>query len=325
MIKFFRQSYAIQYVAIAALSVALWIPTFASGKAVVGLESPVTPLFNFVAHLLGHSSIAQHVLAFVLLIVNALFFNTILVKNQIIGKVGTMGAFVFVLLMSLTRTQTNFYPFLLSMVFILLSINLLYGIYLSQSPELDLLKTGMCVALASLCYFPSILLIIWVMVSLPVAKKSSLRLELIPLTGFLSVYFFYFVGMYLFGDFLPVVHGYRDWFLQLKLSVSGFNLKIVILLFVLLFVAVLLLFGNSNLEKTLAVRVKISMSVILMAFSVPMLFFGNSVLLNGLIFIALSIVISYEFSSIVNTGWANLLLSLFLLLVFANHYYLKLL
>lgn len=325
MIKFFRQSYAIQYVAIAALAVALWIPTFASGKAVVGLESPVTPLFNLVAHLLGHSSIAQQVLAFVLLIVNALFFNAILVNNQIIGKVETMGAFVFVLLMSLTRTQTNFYPFLLSLVFILLSINLLYGVYLSQSPEFDLLKTGMCVALASLCYFQSILLIIWVMVSLPVAKKSSLRLELIPLTGLFSVYFFYFVGTYLFGDFLPMVHGYRDWFLQLKLSVSGFNLKIVILLFVLLSVAILLLFGNSNLEKTLAVRVKISMSVILLAFSVPMLFFGDSVLLNGLIFIALSIVISYEFSSIVNTGWANLLFSLFLLLVFADHYFLKLL
>ena len=325
MIKFFRQSYAIQYVAIAALAVALWIPAFASGKAVMGLESPVTPLFNFVAHLLGQSSAAQHVLAFVLLIVNALFFNAILVNNQIIGKVETMGAFVFVLLTSLTRTQTNFYPFLLSLVFILLSINLLYGVYLSQSPEFDLLKTGMCVALASLCYFQSILLIIWVMVSLPVAKKSSLRLELIPLTGLFSVYFFYFVGTYLFGDFLPMVHGYRGWFLQLKLSVSGFNLKIVILLFVLLSVAILLLFGNSNLEKTLAVRVKISMSVILLAFSVPMLFFGDSVLLNGLIFIALSIVISYEFSSIVNTGWANLLLSLFLLLVFANHYFLKLL
>ena len=44
MIKFFRQSYAIQYVVIALLAIALWIPTFISGKMTMGLDEPVTPL-----------------------------------------------------------------------------------------------------------------------------------------------------------------------------------------------------------------------------------------------------------------------------------------
>jgi hypothetical protein len=35
--------------------------------------------------------------------------------------------------------------------------------------------------------------------------------------------------------------------------------------------------------------------------------------------------VSYAFSYIGNTGWANLFLTLFILLVFANHYYFKLL
>ena len=95
MIKFFRQSYAIQYVVIALLAIALWIPAFISGKMTMGLDEPVTPLFNVIDRLLGFSPILQHVLVFVLLVLETLFFNAMLVKNQIVGKVSTMGAFVF--------------------------------------------------------------------------------------------------------------------------------------------------------------------------------------------------------------------------------------
>ena len=43
MIKFFRQSYAIQYVVIALLAIALWIPAFVAGKVPSGLENLSRP------------------------------------------------------------------------------------------------------------------------------------------------------------------------------------------------------------------------------------------------------------------------------------------
>ena len=325
MIKFFRQSYAVQYVVIALLAIALWIPAFVSGKLTMGLGSPVTPIFNVVDDLLDFSPIAQHAFAFLLLVVETLIFNNMLVKNQIVGKVGTMGAFVFVLLMSLTQTQTNFYPFFLATLFIILTINCLFETYQLPNPEINLLKSGVFLALASMCYFPSILLVLWVFIALPIAKKGTLRLQLIPLFGFLFVYFAYFVVIYLFGDFLTLIHGYRDYFTSIKFSVAMFNLKTILLLVILVLSTVFLLFGgsNANFEKTVAVRTKISMTVILSVFAIPLLFLGPNVLMNGLIFIALSILISYAFSYLGNTGWANLFLTLFLALVFANHYYFK--
>lgn len=327
MIKFFRQSYAIQYVVIALMAIALWIPAFISGKVTMGLDEPVTPLFNLVDRLLGFSPIIQHVVAFVLLVLETLIFNAIMVKHQIVGKVSTMGAFVFVLLMSLTMTQTNFYPFAFSVIFILLTIGNLFDTYLLPNPEMNLLKSGVFVALASMCYFPSILLILWIIIVLPVAKKGSLRWELIPVFGFLFVYFMYFVCVFLFGDFHALLLGYKDYFTAFHFSVGGFNLWNIILLVVLIVPTVLMLFGgnNSGLEKTVAVRTKISMTLILTVFALLTLFMGSNVLMNGLLFIVLSVIISYAFSYMNNTGWANLFLSLFLLLVFANHYYFKLL
>ena len=67
MIKFFRQSYVIQYVVIALLAIALWIPAFMSGKAVTGLGSPVTPLFNLIDGWLGGFVLARQICAFMLL------------------------------------------------------------------------------------------------------------------------------------------------------------------------------------------------------------------------------------------------------------------
>lgn len=327
MIKFFRQSYAIQYVVIALMAIALWIPAFVSGKATMGLNEPVTPIYNLVDRLLSFSPIAQHAFAFVLLMVETLIFNAIMVNNQIVGKVSTMGAFVFVLLMSLTRTQINLYPFILSLVFILLAISNLFEIYLMPNPELNLLKTGIFIALASMCYFPSIVLVLWVLFALPIAKKGSLRLQLIPIFGFLFLYFVYFVWVFLFGDFQTLLTGYRDYFTSIKFSVRGFNYKIICLLAVLVVSTIFLLMGSgsASFEKTVAVRTKISMTVIMAAFALLLLFLGGNVLMNGLIFIVLAILISYAFSYTSNTGWVNLFLTLFLMLVFANHYYFKLL
>ena len=325
MIKFFRQSYAIQYVVIALLAVALWIPAFLSGHVVEGLDEPVTPIYNLMDRLLAFSPFAKLAFAFVLLALEALFFNTVLVRNQIVGKVSTMGAFVFVLMMSFTQTQTNFYPFALSLFFILLSINVVYEVYLSQKPELDLLKAGIYVALASMCYFPSILLILWVMAALPIVKKGSLRLELIPVTGFLFVYFFYFVGVYLFGDFFATIKSYQAYFSGFQLSVEGFNLLNVILLAFFLGMAVLLLFGNASFEKAIAVRSKMTMVVLLLLVALITLFIGDKVMFNGMIFIVLAVVFSYEFTCLNNTGWTDLIMAVVLLLVFANHYYFKLL
>ena len=327
MIKFFRQSYAVQYVILAMMAVAFWMPSFAAGKVPVEPNSTATPIFNLVEHIFNFSPYAKLAFAFLLMLVNALLFNAILVENQIVGKVGTMGGFVFILLMNLTRTQVNFYPLAVAMIFILLVMKKLYKVYLAPKPELDLLKSGIYIALASMCYFPSIILILWVLVALPILKKGTLRLELIPITGFLFTYFLYFSGVFLFGDFLAMIEGYGDWFAQLKFSVEGFNLKSIILLLFIIVSAILLFFGggNANFEKTIAVRSKMTVSVLLAFISVVLLFLGGNILLNGLIFMALSIIIAYEFSYMGNTAWTELFLTVFLLFVFANHYYFKLL
>ena len=323
MIKFFRQSYIIQYIVLAILALALWIPSFVACKADVDLTSPVTPLYNLFDHILGFSPYAKLAFAFLLMVFETLFFNSILVGNQIVTKVSVIGAFVFLLLMNFTMTQTVFSPFALATLFILALLNSLFLVYLTPNVEIYLLNAGVFLGLATMCYFQSIVLIVWVIVALIISKKGALRYQLIPMIGFLLPYFVYFLIAYFRGDLLEIWSGYANGFSVFSLSVKGFSMWNMIVIALVALSAIFLVWGGgtSNYEKTVAVRMKVTMTIVLIAFGVCLLFTGNSVLLNGLFFIALSVVLSYEFSYISNTGWADLALVFVLLLVFANKFY----
>ena len=322
MIKFFRNSYIIQYVIIALFCIALWIPAWITGNVDVAWRSPVTPLYNLVANILDFWPGAMLIFAFLLMSFEAVFFNSILASNQIISKVSTLGAMVFLLMMNLLPVQTTFYPFLLASVFLLMFVHTLFALYQTQHPELYLLNAGFYLSFATMCYFPVLLLAVWGIIALAVVQKRSLRLHLIPFIGLLLPYFFYFSAHFLMGDLLQVLQYYADYFSDLHFFVQGFTgLKIGLLAFLLL-VSAFPLFAQHNysFEKTVAVRTKITMSIILLAFGVLILFFEKDPMQSGVLFIALAILFSYELAYLDKLRWSNVTFVVAMLAVLASHY-----
>lgn len=322
MIRFFRNSYLIQYVAIALLCIALWVPSFIMGNVDSALRSPVTPLYNLLADMLDFWPPAMMIFAMVLMGFEAAFFNSVLTSNQIIGKVNTLGAVMFLLLMNLFPAQTTFYPFLIASVFVLMFIHTLFTIYQTQRPETYLLNAGFYLAFATMCWFPSILLAIWGVIGLGIIHKGSLRYHLIPIVGLLLPYFFYFSAHYLMGDLLETLAVYGDYFSGFRLSVEGFSwLKIAVIGFLLLALLMPLLnAGNYAFEKSVAVRTKIAMTYNLMLMGVFMLFLEGDPTQSGVLFIALSILFSYDIAYVERLRWPNITLIVLLVFVLAMHY-----
>ena len=322
MIRFFRNSYIIQYVVIALLCIALWIPSFITGNLDVTWRSPVTPLYNLLADLLDFWPPLMLLVAMLLMAFEALFFNSLLASNQIINKVNTLGAVVFLLMMNLLPVQTTFYPFLLASVFLLMFIHTLFAIYQTPKPELYLLNAGFYLSLATMCYFPSLLLAVWGVIALSVVHKGSFRLHLFPFIGLLFPYFIYFVIHYLKGDLLTCLQSYADFFVGFRLSVEAFSwLKIGILGFLLLVLPLPRLMPYKySFEKSVAVRAKITISVILLAFGLFLLFVGDEPMHSGVVFIALAILFSYELAYLDRLRWSNVTFILLILAVLASHY-----
>ncbi len=326
MIQFFRKSYAVQYVVFGVLALALWAPALFTGHADVTLRSPVAPLFNFMAEVLSFSSYAMVAFAFLLLIAEALIFNDIMVRNQITLKNSIIAAVVFMVLMSLTWTQTTFTPFLMSCIFLLLLFDRLYKIYQSPNPELYLFDAGLFMALATMCYFPCIVLVPWVIVALAMLRFGSFRTQLIPPLGFFSLYLLLFSVYYLMGDLSEQIQQYVGFFTTMPLGYLGFNAANIVVIVVVGIAAFVpyLQSDKFNFEKSIAVRIKLSLMQVLLLFAILLLFVGGSPLNHGLVFIVFAILLSYDLSYMDRFFWANLIVALFLLIILFNQYFIKL-
>lgn len=322
MIRFFRNSYLIQYLAIALLIIALWIPSFVTGNVDVAWRSPVTPLYNLMADILDFWPPAMLVFAMLLMGFEAMFFNSILASNQIIGKVYTLGAVAFLLMLNLLPAQTTFYPFLLSSVFQLMFIHTMFAIYQTPRPELYLLNAGFYISFASMCWLPSLLLAVWGIVALAIIHKGSLRLHLIPFIGLLLPYFFFFAVRFLMGDLMPVLQAYGDYFTGFRLTVEGLVWPKVVLLGFLVLVLFVPMFAPHlfTLERSVAVRTKIAMTYNLLLLGIFLLFVESEPMRSGVLFIALSILFSYYLSYLDRLKWPNITFIILVVGVLAAHY-----
>ena len=322
MIRFFRQSYIIQYVAIALICLAIWIPSFITGNVDVAWRSPVSPLYNLMADLLDFWPYAMLLFAFLLNAFELMFFNSILASNQVINKVSTLGAVVFLLVTNMMPEQTTFCPALLAAAFLLMFVHTLFSLYQSPRPEMYLLNAGLYLSFATMCYFPTLLLAVWGIIALALIHKGSLRLHLIPFLGLLLPYFFYFAVHFLMGDLLPVLQSYADFFNGIHLTLQGFTwMKAGVLVFLLLVSAMpLLMPRNYSFEKTVSVRTKVMMTVILLLFGIFMLFLPGDPMQSGVLFIALSILFSYDLAYIDGLRWSSVSFAIFLVAVLGFHY-----
>lgn len=322
MIRFFRNSYLVQYVVIALLVVALWVPTFITGNVDVAWRSPLTPLYNLIANILDFWPPAMLIFAMLLMGFEAVFFNSMLAVNQIIGKVFTIGAAVFLLMMNLLPVQTTFYPFLLSSVFLLMFIHTMFAIYQTPRPEVYLLNAGLFISFATMCWFPALLVAVWGIVALSIVHKGSFRLHLIPFVGLLFPYFVYFSARFLRGDLLSVLQAYADYFTFFRLSWQGFSwLEVGLLGFLVLLLFMPLLMPHLyTLDRSVAVRSKIAMTYNLLLLGIFMLFMEGDPMQSGVLFIALSILFSYYLAYLDHLKWSNITFIVLIVAVLASHY-----
>lgn len=321
MIKFFRNSYFINYLMLIVMALLLWLPSFIVSPAAPH-PSGTTPLYDFIVTGLETKPLLLQIIAFLLFVVEALAFNEIMIAGKIEPKVSTIGAFVFILLMGLTTEQTSFQPALLAAAFVLPVMFMLYRIPMRQSVEMDLLNVGMCIAFASMSYIYSALLLIWVVVALTIQKSSAFRLQIIPFIGFILPYFFYFAFHYLKGDFIDVVDAYSGFFTGFRFTFDGYGVvPLTVLALILLFTFVLInINGLFSQERLVDVRQNINIATLLFFLTVVMMVMGDGVFTCGLMFLALSVHNSYTLSHISKIKWVEIVLDIVVLVIYTYHY-----
>jgi hypothetical protein len=302
--------------------VALWIPAFVSQLHDTAVGLPTTPLYNLIAGLFDSSSSAMTVLTFVVFSLCVLFFNSMLSVNQLVTRNSSIGAFVFVLCLCCVQIQDEYYPFILANTFIMMAMQTIYLIYQVEKPEAYLMNSGFFVAIASMFYYPAIILIIWVLLSLIIMDIKELKHFLIPVLGFLFPYFVLFVCFYFNHSLNDRLQDYALAFNDLgleKLGLTTMGTIALILVFVFMGLS-LMMIKSGNADNSVATRKKVNVTLWLFGFSFIMLFMQKPVVCNGLIFMVLAVVVSMALCYVKKSKIVDIALIILMLAIIANQY-----
>lgn len=322
MLKFFRHSYIAQLVVITLLLVVLWIPAFVTQFHDTAVGLPTTPLYNLIAALFDSSSVAMTVLTFIVMCLCALFFNSMLSVNQLVTRNSSIGAFVFVLCMCCVQLRDEYYPFLLAGTFIMMAMQTIYLIYQVEKPESYLMNAGLFVALASMFYYPAILLIIWVLMSLVIMDIRELKHYIIPILGFLMPYFIMLICVYfnhtLIENYQNYLVAFNDFGFE-KLGLTTMETVALILVFVFMGLS-LMMIKSGNADNSVGTRKKINVTLWLFAFGFMMLFLQKPVVCNGLIYMVLAVIVSMALCYVKKSKIIDIALIILMLAIIANQY-----
>lgn len=321
MLKFFRHNYVIQWVVIAIIAMVAFVPMFLQIPSELPKISATSPLYLLLAILVGNSPLIMSIITFAVFVFSMFFFNTILTSNQLSSRNSTFGSLTFVLCFACVPMDCANFQFMLACPFIMVAMQTLYSLLQTENPEPYLFNVGVFVALASMFYYPSIILILWVLLVMMVLGYKAFRLFLIPFSGLLMPYFFMFAIAYFRRDISGFFDTYSAGFCGIEIQKINLTIQeiatfaVLTLLFLLSYLKI-----RTSSSNSIHARKRMGITLLMMIFAVLMMVMQSPVSSNGLIFMILAIFFALALSTIKKSKIADILMVIFMIAALASQY-----
>ena len=195
-IRFFRSSFAAQYLVIGLIGFILWGKAFILPPHIPPPEGPV-PLYSLLYSLLGNLPHLSVILGFLLVLLETWWLNIMFNRHELVLKNSSLASLVFLIMMSSSPIYLTIHPLNISIVITLLILNSLMKSY-NRSDDLDLVYgAGFLAALGSLFYFPYLLMLGILPVCFVLFRSVKWREWAAGVIGVLTPYFFLAVFYFL--------------------------------------------------------------------------------------------------------------------------------
>ncbi|MDP2235576.1 MAG: hypothetical protein Q8J88_03985 [Bacteroidales bacterium] len=324
LIRFFRSSFLIQHIALVLLAVLLWFPSFLNPAPPANISDGYSPVYLLFYSFFSSWPFITTILAFLLMLFQAFYFNDFLASNHIVGRASSSGTFVYILLMSLSPQQSSMYPLLLAMPFVLFAMKTLFLMYDTNENEFNILNASLYVSLASLIYFPLITLVGWLYFSLFILRISKVREWIIPAIGIVVPYFFlgfiYFMNNVFISKFQSFGRLPENILPIPQLPPGVLLILILTVLLFMVFQALSVIYGAHS-DRNIANRKRKAITNALMFFSITMLFYKwSDPMQHALILLPASVYLAHSHMLLKRFFWPQLFIIVLILLSLALHY-----
>ena len=146
-------------------------------------------LYWLIAFVFGKSLLALHILGLLLLVLQAIIFNSLAIRNKVYEQNTYLPAFIFLIIGSIQYNLSVFSPAQLGMTFILLALSqLLAHVEFRAKRDEQIMSIGLLIGVGSLFYLPLFLILPIILVILVIFTNTlSRRYAILIISAFMPL------------------------------------------------------------------------------------------------------------------------------------------
>lgn len=196
-----------QLILIIIVPLLLWIPAFISSPEAIKTDYDA-PLYSLIYNALSPNKILSTIIAFLLVIIQGVIINSLFFQNQLSSRNTLLPAFIYILLLSTNYYSMTINPALIVNTFVIVSIYFLFKCFDKNEGLDEIFNASLFVSLSFLSYTPSILLLIWIVLTLLNYRFYRWRYWLISFFGFLIPIIFLLVYYFITNTLQDAINKY---------------------------------------------------------------------------------------------------------------------
>lgn len=196
------------------LAVLLWIDVLIA-PPVSDISDCNAPLFYLLGGFWSHYPIGSVIFALILLLAQALHINYVSSSNAFTERFSTLPGLIYILLMSSSPSMISLNPILLANLFLIPAMHILIDVYEEESIAKELFNSGFLIGMASLFYYPTVILFFALIASVFVYYIVNIRRISAALTGLITPFAFTLTYLFLKDELLL-------WFSNLSIVIDPF-------------------------------------------------------------------------------------------------------
>ncbi len=322
MVQLFRNSNPATFIILIIYGLILKIPAlWHQPHLLIHSPYPLTDMVIFwVNKLYTTSSWLQSGIALLMIFSQAFYLNYFLNNSRFIPRSTFLPAFIYVLLSSLFNQLSFFSPQLLSLCFLLPVVHNVFLFYKKENASGLLFDTAFLAGITSLFYFPAIIFLVFLLISLLATRRFNIKEWSLCVLGFLIPFILVIAFLYWTNDlsYINSVLGFSKHYF-LSVSFKNINVQLIVTLAVLFLICGWSLWRiRQNFFKMLVQwRMNVNITSLLLVCASVCMLFGLEVSPDSLWFIIvpLSIMVAYNFAELKQVRWAEYAHLLVILLI----------
>ena len=247
IIDVFKKNYIVQALVITLSAAALWLKSFLYAGSVTSAVEPYSLLFHHISSFSATHPLLSVIIAFVLIFAEGAYLNHILTSNGLVHTTTLFPMFVYISLMSVSPENHTLTPLIFTNAFLLAALHNLLLCYEQEHSFEKVFNASFCIALAFLFYFPSMYLVLFVIITFVVYRLYYWREWVVLLLGFVAPFFSLFAYYYIVDDLDLIWQRLTNEFMRVSMVVDMSNsVQIVISAFIAVtgIVALFAILGN---------------------------------------------------------------------------------